>query len=297
MEARTSNSLLEPGFLRRLERLELQARKVLGGQIKGDRRSKKKGISIDFADYRHYTRGDDLRFIDWNIYGRLDRLFIKIFHEEQDLQCHLLIDRSKSMDFGDPNKMAFARRIAAAIGYIGLCRQDKISVTAFGEGAEQFPAARGRHNVARLLGFLDKVKPEERTSISNACKLFSQRVRSKAIVVLVSDFLDPAGFEPGLRYLVRDALDVYVLHTLAPQEIDPAIGGHVELFDIETGHKLELTVNERLKEVYKKNVDAYCTQIQAYCTRYGMAYSLVRTDTPMEDLVLRRLRESGLMKA
>lgn len=293
-----AESLLTPSFLRRLDRLELQTRRVLGGQIKGERRSRKKGISIDFADYRHYTRGDDLRFIDWNIYGRLDRLFIKIYHEEQDLQCHLLLDRSRSMDFGEPNKMDFARRLAAAIGYIGLCRQDKIAVTCFNESAaESFSPSRGRHHVARLLSFLDKAKPDGGTSLQAMCREFSQRSRARGIVVLVSDLLDSKGFEPALRYLARDTLDVYVLHVLAPQEIDPTIGGHVELHDLETEHKIELTVNARLKEIYKHNVDAYCSQVQTFCTRYGMSYSLVRTDTAIEDLVLKRLRANGLVKS
>ncbi len=293
-----AESLLTPEYLRRLDRLELQTRRVLGGQIKGERRSRRKGISIDFADYRHYTRGDDLRFIDWNIYGRLDRLFIKVFYEEQDLQCNVLLDSSRSMDFGDPNKFLFARQIAATLGYVGLSNHDKFGVACFsGKTGEQFRPTRGHHQIRRMLGFLDSVKADGSTSLESACRDLAKRPGLRGIVVVVSDFLDPSGFEPALRRLIRDGLDVYVLHVLAPQEIEPEIGGHVELLDSETGHKVELTVNARLKEIYMRNVQAYCSQIHDYCSHYGMSYSLVRTDVPIEELAIKRLRETGLVKA
>jgi len=289
--------LLTPEFLRRLERLELETRRVLGGSIKGDRRSKKKGISIDFADYRHYVRGDDLRFIDWNIYGRLDRLFIKIFHEEQDLQCHLLIDTSLSMDFGDPNKLEFAKRLAAAIAYVGLTGSDKVGLTCFSDDSrEALPALRGRHNVRRLLTSLDNLEADGRTSLLAACHSLVQRIKGKSIVVVLSDFLDPAGFEQALRYLIRDTLDVFVIQMLSPEEIEPVLSGHIEMTDVETGHKVELTVSPRLQQAYRSNVEAYTQKLKDYCTRYGMSYTFTHTDQVVEEVVLKRLREDGLLK-
>jgi uncharacterized protein (DUF58 family) len=290
-------SLLDAQFLRRLDRLELETRRVLGGAIKGDRRSKKKGVSIDFADYRQYVRGDDLRFLDWNIYGRLDRLFIKIFYEEQDLQCHLLLDASRSMAFGDPSKLDFAKRIAAGIAYVGLTGSDKVGISCFQAGSsDRLPALRGRHNVRRMLSFLDDKDADGWTSLTAAAREFVQRVKGKSIVVIISDFLDPAGFEPALRYLIRDTLDVFVIHVLAPQEIDPPINGHVELHDMEIDHKVELTVTPRLKQIYRSNVEAYCQKIKDYCARYGMSYTFARSDNAIEDLMLKHLRESGLIK-
>ncbi|MCX7048372.1 MAG: DUF58 domain-containing protein [Candidatus Sumerlaeota bacterium] len=290
-------SLLDPQFLRRLDRLELETRRVLGGAIKGDRRSKKKGVSIDFADYRHYVRGDDLRFVDWNLYGRLDRLFIKIFYEEQDLQCHLLLDSSRSMHFGDPDKMDYAKRIAAGLAYIGLTGSDKIGITCFHSGTSgAFPASRGRHNVRRMLSFLEGMAADGRTSLLAATRELVQRVKGKSIVIILSDFLDPGGFEPALRYLIRDTLDVFVIQVMSPQEIDPNLIGHIELHDLEILHKVELTITPRLKQQYKRNVEAYCQQIKDYCTRYGMSYTFARTDEGIEDLLLKRLRESGLVK-
>lgn len=289
--------LLTPDFLRRLDRLELETRRVLGGQVKGERRSKRKGIGLDFADHRHYARGDDTRHLDWNIYARLEKLFIKVFHEEQDLQCHLLLDTSKSMEFGDPNKLLFAKRLSAAIAYVGLRRQDRISLTCFNQATgERFGPARGRPHIRRLLQFLDKLEAGGETSLFAACRECAQRVSTRAVVIVVSDLLDPAGFDTALRQLVRQSLDVFVIHVLAPEEIEPNLRGHLELHDVETDQKIEITANERLLKIYRRHLDTLCSAAQAFCLKRGMQYMLVRTDTPIEDLILMRLRTAGLMK-
>lgn len=302
-----AESLLTAESLRRLDHLELETRRVFAGQIKGERRSKRKGISIEFADYRHYTRGDDLRFMDWNIYGRTDRLFIKVFYEEQDLQCNLLIDTSLSMDFGSPHKLDYARRLAAALAYIGLKNNDLMGLTSFhgntgGPGggtaaaADRMRPTRGRHQVRRTLAWLDGLKPDGAASLRDICRDFSLRPGARGIVVLISDLLDPAGHESALRYLIRDNLNVHVLHLLSPQEIRPDLDGHIELHDIETDEKIDLTVNARLREIYMRNVEAWTTQVQDYCTHYGMAYSLVDTSISVEDLLLKHLRAKGLLR-
>lgn len=292
-----STSLLDPQFLRKLDRLELATHRTTTGQMKGERRSRKRGLGTEFADFRQYTPGDDLRAIDWNLYARLDRFFVRIFHEEQDLALHLVLDTSRSMDFGDPNKMEFARRAAAAIAYVGLCNQDKVNLACFAEGASgAFGPARGRHHVRRLFEYLQSLQPTGATALLGACKAVGQRARGRSLVVVISDLLDPAGFEPALKHLVRESIDVCVLHVLAPQEIDPPLGGHVELVDMETGQKVELTVNERLKKNYKANLDAYCALIQNWCTKRGMLYSVLRSDAALEDLMLKRLREGGVVK-
>ncbi len=292
-----AETILTPEFLRRLDRLALETRRILGGQQKGERRSKRKGIGMDFADHRHYTRGDDPRHLDWNIYARLDRLFIKIFHEEQDLRCHLLIDASKSMDFGEPNKLKCAKEIAAAVAYVGLHGQDRVGMTAFDVAAgARFGPARGRPNIRRMLWFLDQIQAGGETSLAAACSDLARRVSGRGVVVLVSDLLDPAGFEGALRHLVRKTLDVFVVHVLAPEEIDPPLRGHLELRDAESDHKVEVTVNERLLKRYRDHLDALCGSAQEYCLKRGMQYLLVRSDTPIEELVLMRLREAGLIK-
>src|SRR5438105_11105969 len=153
--------LLDPDFLARLEQLELVSRKIFLGRMKGERRSKRKGQSVEFADYSNYVVGDDLRFLDWNLYGRLDRLFIRLFLEEEDLHFYLLIDNSLSMSFGKPTKLHYARQVAAALGFIGLVNLDRVVIEAFNDKLTQsMPAARGRRSLWRLMEFLQQLAPD-----------------------------------------------------------------------------------------------------------------------------------------
>src|SRR5271168_4008019 len=157
--AAAAKTLLEPDFLARLEQLELVSRKIFMGRMKGERRSKKKGQSVEFADYRNYVIGDDLRFLDWNLYARLERLFIRLFMEEEDLHFTVLIDNSLSMDFGNPSKLHYAKQVAAALGFIGLVNLDRVVIEAFNNRlAQSMPAVRGRRSLWRLLDFLNKIE-------------------------------------------------------------------------------------------------------------------------------------------
>src|SRR5438445_13701409 len=154
-----SQPLLAPEFLHRLEQLEIVSRKIFSGRMKGERLSKRKGQSVEFADYRPYTVGDDLRFLDWNLFARLDRLFLRLFLEEEDLHVYLLIDNSLSMDFGTPSKLHFAKQVAAALAFIGLVNMDRVVIEAFNERLTQsLPAARGRRSLFRVLDFLHKLE-------------------------------------------------------------------------------------------------------------------------------------------
>src|SRR5881275_588703 len=183
-------SLLDPKFLARLEQLELVSRKIFLGRMKGERRSKKKGQSVEFADYRNYVIGDDLRFLDWNLYARLDRLFLRLFMEEEDLHFYVLIDNSLSMDFGSPTKLHYAKQIAAALGFIGLVNLDRVVVEAFNERLTQtMPPLRGRRSLWRLMDFLQKVEPAGPSDLKRALRSFSLKCSGKGIVVLLSDFM------------------------------------------------------------------------------------------------------------
>src|SRR6266446_5064615 len=183
--------LLEPQFLHRLEQLELVSRKIFTGAIKGERRSKRKGQSVEFADYRNYVIGDDLRHLDWNLYARLDRLFIRLFQEEEDLHFYVLIDNSLSMDFGTPSKLHYARQVAAALGFIGLCNMDRVVVEVFNEKLTQsMPAVRGRRSLWRVMDFLQKVEPAGPSDLARALRTFCLKASGKGVVVLLSDFMD-----------------------------------------------------------------------------------------------------------
>src|SRR5260370_24021655 len=194
------------------------------GRMKGERRSKKKGQSSEFADYRNYVVGDDLRFLDWNLYARLDKLFLRLFMEEEDLHFYVLIDNSLSMDFGKPTKLHYAKQVAAALGFIGLVNLDRVVVEAFNERLTQMlPAVRGRRSLWRLMDFLQKIEPAVPSDLRNALRTFSLKCSGKGIVVLLTDFMDKGGYEDALRYLVTRQLDIYLIQSLSHAEIDPDI--------------------------------------------------------------------------
>src|SRR5262245_5009053 len=183
--------------------------------MKGERRSKRKGQSVEFADYRNYVVGDDLRHLDWNLYARLDRLFLRLFMEEEDLHFTVLIDNSLSMDFGSPTKLHYARQVAAALGFIGLTNMDRVAIEGFNDTITQsMPPLRGRRSLWRLLSFLDGLQPAGPSDLHKALRAFALRAGGKGIVVLISDFMDKNGFEDALRFLIARPLDVYVLHVM-----------------------------------------------------------------------------------
>jgi len=294
---KTEDPLLSPDFLHRLEQLELVSRKIFSGRMKGERLSKRKGQSVEFADYRNYTVGDDLRFLDWNLYARLDKLFLRLFLEEEDLHVHLLIDNSLSMDFGTPSKLRFAKQMAAALGFIGLVNLDRVAVEAFNDQlSESMPAVRGRRSLWRLLGFLDKLGPAGPSDLKQALRTFSLRCPGKGVAIILSDFLDKSGFEDALRYLVARQLDIYVIHILAPEEINPEVVGDLKLVDIEDEDVAEITVSKPLLERYKKNLDAFRGGLYDFCTRRGINCIFAPSDSPFEGLVLNYLRRKGLVR-
>src|ERR1019366_9171421 len=188
--------LLDPQFLARIEQLELVSRKIFLGLMKGERKSKKKGQSVEFADYRNYVKGDDLRHLDWNLYARLDRLFIRLFQEEEDLHFYVLIDNSLSMDFGSPSKLHYARQVAAALAFIGLVNMDRVVISVFNDRLVQsLPAVRGRRSLWRVLDFLQKIEAAGSSNLRESLKTFTMKSSGKGIVVLLSDMMDKAGYE------------------------------------------------------------------------------------------------------
>jgi uncharacterized protein (DUF58 family) len=289
--------LLDPEFLVRLEQLELVSRKIFLGRMKGERRSKKKGQSVEFADYRNYVVGDDLRFLDWNLYARLDRLFLRLFMEEEDLHFYVLIDNSLSMDFGTPTKLHYAKQIAAALGFIGLVNLDRVVVEAFNDRLTQtMPAVRGRRSLWRLLDFLQKVEPAGPSDLRQAMRTFSLKSSGKGIVVLLSDLMDKGGFEEALRYLVARQMDIYVIQILSQEEIEPDVVGDLKLTDVEDGDVAEITVSGPLLRRYKQNLAAFRASIHEFCSRRGVTYLFTSNQVPFDRLVLTYLRQRGLVR-
>ena len=284
--------LLDPKFLARLEQLELVSRKIFLGRMKGERRSKRKGQSVEFADYRNYVVGDDLRFLDWNLFARLERLFIRLFFEEEDLHFYILLDNSLSMDFGTPTKLHFAKQVAAALGFIGLVNMDRVVVEAFNDRLTQsMPAARGRRSLWRLMDFLQKIEPAGPSDLKKRLRSFSIKCSGKGIVVLLSDFMDKGGYEEALRYLVARQLDIYVIQVLSQEEIEPEIVGDLRLVDVEDEDVAEITVSGPLLKRYKQNLAAYRAALHQFCTRRGIACLFTSNQVPFDRLVLTYLRQ------
>jgi len=292
-----AEKLLNEDFMRRIEKLSITSKKIFRGRMKGERRSKQRGYSAEFADYRNYVEGDDLRFIDWNIYGRLDKLFLKLFLEEEDLHVHVLIDTSLSMGFGTPRKLDYAKRVAAAVGYIGLANMDRIQIHAFSGGLQaKTGALRGKISSNKLFDFLEKLAPEGATGLQESCRVFAQTTSiGKGVVILISDMLDPEGYEDGLKRLAGSSMDVYVVHILAPEEVNPDLKGDLRLLDVEDGTYQEVTISRPLLQQYQQTLKNFCAGIQDYCTKRGAAYVFSATDVPFDQLVLNTLRRGGLL--
>jgi uncharacterized protein (DUF58 family) len=288
--------LLDPAFMARLDQLDVVSRKVLAGKMKGEKRSKRRGQSVEFADYRNYTVGDDLRFIDWNIYARLDRLFLKLFLEEEDQALYVLLDVSKSCDYGDPNKAEYLKKVAAALGYVGLVNYNRVTVAAIGDGVvADTGALRGRRKVSQMIDFIGKLKPQGPSHFTEAAKRFALQHRGKGICVVLSDFFVKEGFEAGLRYVAGGRYDLFCVQALSPQEIDPDLQGDLKLRDLEDDDMAEVSITQPLIKQYKANLNAYCLSLKDYVTRRGGTYLFTSTAVPFDTLVLNYLRERGLL--
>jgi len=295
--AQTQARLLTPELLVQLERLELVSRKIFRGRMKGERRSRRKGQSVEFADFRNYVQGDDLRFIDWNLYARLDKLFLKLFLEEEDLHFYALIDASGSMDFGEPTKLFYARQLAAALGFIGLCRADRVKIESLGTpNAAPGPVLRGRHGLWRMLDYLDGIEPGENVPLADGVKRFCLRNSGKGILVLITDLMDKSGYETALRFLVAQQLDVYVVHVFSQEELDPDVKGDLRLVDCEDQDVAEITVSRPLLDRYKRTLAAFVDGAREFCTRRGMTYLLANNRIPVDQLVSTYLRQRGLVR-
>lgn len=296
--ATTSSSppLLTAEMMSKLERMELVSRKIFRGRMKGERRSKRKGQSVEFADFRNYVAGDDLRFIDWNLFARLDRLYLKLFLEEEDLHFFALVDDSMSMDFGQPTKFFVAKQIAASLGYIGLCRGDRVSVSTFANAGSPV-VLRGKNSTHRLLNHLDSspATPES-PSMEEAIKRFCLRNTSKGIVLVVSDLMNKSGYESALRMLVAREMDIFLVHLLSPEELNPNVQGDLKLVDCEDGDTREISVSAALLQRYQLTLAAFIEQAKTFCNRRSITYVPARSDQGTDTLVNEYLRGRGLVR-
>jgi len=319
----TVEQLLGAELVARLDRLDLLSRKMLAGTLPGERRSKRRGRSVEFDDFRDYVAGDDLRHIDWNIYARLDRLFIKLFREEEDLALNIVIDVSPSMDVGQPGKLLYAHQLAFALSYIGLVNQNRVSIATFAPATSRRPLLkqlaplRGRVSVHRVGGFLIESLKQARDSgpgggsdpqdvFTSAMRMVATTSARRGVCLVLSDFLMPGSFEQGLMYLGAAAMagtaDAYCVQVLSPQELDPSkaresgLYGDLRLTDAETSGGVEVTVTPDSITAYRVRFNAYRESLTRACAKRGIAHLVVPTDTAIDELILKTLRRGGLLR-
>jgi uncharacterized protein (DUF58 family) len=284
-------TVFDEGFLRQLERLGVLMKQPVRGGLKGGRRSVKRGQSVEFADYRDYTLGDDLRQLDWNVYARLEKLFVKLFIEEEDVTITFLLDASPSMAFGKPQKLLFAKRAAAALGYIALAGEDRVVVAALtGRMARRQSGLRGSGRVFRLLANLSGIQPAEGpTDLVSSARHAAAMLSGRGVIVLISDLLDP-GADRVIRELAATGSELIVLHALSPEELDPPLEGDLKLVDSETREGVDVTVDLATLDDYKARLAAWQEGLADLASKRRASYVPISTDTPLADLVFAELR-------
>lgn len=295
--------LFDSEFLSKLEQLYLLSKKLFRGEHRAERKSRQLGSSLEFADYRNYTLGDDLRAVDWNIYGRLDRLFVKLFEQEQDLHVYFLIDASASMrwrgaDDARWSKLEAACRVCASLAYIGLSNLDRVNIHWFGTSlGDDLGLSRGKSHFHKVLEFLSRAPAlEGETRLLASCRAFAHRMKRRGLVFIISDLFDPAGYEEALDLLRYHQFQIDVIHVLDPAEIAPPQRGDLHLVESETGGHFEVTADEGLLRRYSAAVTGFLTSLNAFCLQRHIGYAQAPSTVPFEELVLRVLRDGTMIK-
>lgn len=303
--------LLSPKLLRQLEQLELLARRKSQSAGRGERRSKARGQSVEFADYRSYVAGDDLRHLDWNLYGRLDRLFVKLYEEERELPVQIFLDASQSMVFGTPSKFEFARKVAAAIAYIALCGFDRVSIRIFpdasaaeggrisgpGDSAHRTAllGVRGRRSALNFFRNLSNIRAGGIADFNGSLRRGALQVRRPGSAIVLSDLLDPNGYETGLDALVARGFHASVVQILAPEELNPSVFGDLRVVDSETGAEQEVTFGKYRMKAYRQIVENYTQRLREFCRARGIHFFRASSDTSLESLLLKELRRERVL--
>jgi uncharacterized protein (DUF58 family) len=289
-------TVFDEAFLRQLERLVLLMKSPVRGGLKGGRRSVKRGQSVEFADYRDYSLGDDLRQLDWNVYARLERLFVKLFVEEEDVTVSILVDASASMGVGRPSKLLFAQRAAAALGYIGLASEDRVSVGVLsGRAARRQPSLRGSGRLFRLLANLSAVEPGRgQTDLVAAARHAGAQLSGRGVIILISDLLDP-GADRVIRELAATKSELIVLHVLSRDELDPQLEGDLRLVDAETGDGVDVTADLATIDAYKARLAAWQADFADLAAKRRASYVPVASDLPLLELVSAELRRRRVL--
>ncbi|NLU49436.1 MAG: DUF58 domain-containing protein [Syntrophomonadaceae bacterium] len=291
------DKVFDQEFLAKLGRLTLQVRRIMAGRNSGERRSPHKGHAVEFADFRNYVGGDDFRHIDWNAYARTEKLFLKLFMEEQDLLLTIFLDLSQSMGWGEPAKERLARQLAGAFAYLALAGFDRVAVAACADRLQGYlPPVRGRPSLQQVWDFIAGLPLGGLTDLNTALKDFGRCAPGPGVALVVSDLLSPHGFQEGLKYLQYLKQDVILLQVLSPDELAPALHGHLRLVDSETGDAREITVTAGLLKAYRRRLEEFTRETRAFCYRRGMAFVQLGSNESFEDIILRTLPRAGVFR-
>ena len=296
--------MLTPQFLKQLEPFHIRSNRSFRGKFRGERRSLNRGVGMEFADYRIYEPGDDLRHVDWNIYARLGKLFIKLFHADEGLPLALFIDNSRSMEFGSPTKLACAKQIAAALGYIALGHADSVAVYT---GAERLsaalPPASSTSQFSRLTKVLTTIAAHGQTRLTECLRQLPMYQRHPCAVVILSDFLDPNGYGQGFKLLAGRGFSLTAIHLTSPEEVNPQVylentptGGDWLVEDAETGETRAITINPETLSQYQNQQQTFCETLQRFCTDQGIGYAQLQSDMPIEPFILQELHRAGFIQ-
>jgi len=288
--------LFDDEFQRKLDYLAMVSRRVFSGAMRAERRTKKTGSGVEFADHRDYVAGDDFRYLDWNVYQRFGRLLVRLYEEEEDLSIYLVIDTSSSMGFSSRRKFRYAQRLAAALAYVGLANLDRITIVATTDRIEErMPTARGKARIFKVLQFLRGLEPSGTTDLGDAMKTFVAQHKRRGLVIVLSDLYDPHGFERGINVLRYNKFEPFVLHIVDETDARLKMSGDVRIYDCETGEEREVTVTPKVLAQYKAAYDAYLAEIKKFCTEHQVPHVAADVKVPFDELVLRVLRRGGFL--
>jgi uncharacterized protein (DUF58 family) len=296
-KAAARTDLFDEAFLKKLEYLHLVAKKLFSGVSRAERRTRKVGSGIEFADYRSYVAGDDFRYLDWNIYGRTDRLLLRLFEEEEDLYIYILLDISDSMRLAVPPKLDYAMQIAAALAYVGLANLDRVSISLFSDGLQdRLAPARGKGRIFKVFDFLRGQSAGGTTDLRSSVRSFVHQNKRRGIAVLISDYYDPQGFEEAINLLRFNRFEPFAIQIYNEQEANPQLNGDLQLVDCETGESRAVTISPKILQLYREEHARYCHQLEDYCRNKQVPFVRADTAIPFDELVLKIFRRGGFLR-
>ncbi len=293
----SDDDLFDEEFQRKLEYLAMVSRRVFSGVMKAERRTKKTGSGVEFADHREYTAGDDFRYLDWHAWQRFDRLLVRLFEEEEDLSIYFIIDNSWSMGFGAGRKLRYAKQLCAALAYVGLANLDRVAIVTANESVTaRMEPTRNKRRIFRVFQFLNQVEADGVTDLGTAMKTFVAQHKRRGLAVLITDLYDPSGFEHGINVLRYNKFEPFVLHVVDPTDSSPALQGDLVLYDCETGEEREVTITKKVLDRYAEAYGAYLQRVQRFCVSRQVPFFSADVNVPFDELILRVFRRGGFLR-